>query len=73
MKPICLFLFRGDAAPQREAAVGVTDRAAKRGIAAYAVMHVVAAFYRQRNVITERPKDIVGPRPECHHRFASRN
>ena len=31
---------------QREPALGITHRVAKRGIAAHGVMHVIATFYR---------------------------
>src|SRR6516165_3721383 len=58
---------------QREAAVGITHRATERGITARAVMHMVAAFYHQRNVVAERSKDVVGPGTERHYRLASRD
>src|SRR5271163_382888 len=44
---------------------------AKRGIALHTIMHVVAALHRQRHIIAERPRDVVGPRTERYHRLAS--
>src|SRR6516162_2864213 len=55
---------------ERKAAVGVPHRVAECGIALDAIMHVVAALYRQGDLIAERSKDIVGPRTESHYHFA---
>src|SRR5271169_6301111 len=41
------------------------------GIALNAIMHMVAALHRQGYVVSERPKDIVGPGTECHHCLSS--
>ena len=55
---------------EREAAIGVTHGMTKRGISFDAIMHVVAALYRQGDLIAKWSKDIVGPRTESHHHFA---
>ncbi len=54
---------------ERKAAIGVPHGMAERGIALDAIMHVVAALYRQGDLIAEWSKDIVGPRTESHHHF----
>jgi hypothetical protein len=49
------------------------QRMAERSVSLDALMHVIAAFDRQRNVVAERAKHIVRPGSERYHSLARRN
>ena len=51
---------------QEITALGVQDRVVEHRLAGGAVVHVVAALHRERQVVAQAPDDGIGPRSERH-------